>query len=236
MNMRRVNIILYKLAKRVAPLLCPPDVNSQKILGRLMPAKKDNATYVAELFSTEYEALEPYILSNTKILHRHKKCGHIWAVSPNNLLTKLKHCPNCAPNSKKSHDYYQNKLVDHEMLEPFIDVGTKILHRHNVCGFEWRVSPHDMEKIVSCPQCAFILSKYLYYVYFPRLDLYKVGITNSIDRRLHEIGEPYRVLFIQEYSSGHEAYNIEQQILKYFKAKLVNTGELKSGNTETFRW
>ena len=201
-----------------------------------MPAKKDNATYVAELLNTEYEALEPYILSNTKILHKHKKCGHTWYITPNNLLTKLKHCPNCAPNSRKSHEYYASRLLDHEMLEPFVTIDTKILHRHKSCGFEWKVSPHDMEKIVSCPQCAFTSSKYLYYVYFPKLDLYKIGITNSVSRRLYDLGESfYEILFVQEYATGHEAYNVEQQILKWLKPKLVNTGLLKSGNSETFR-
>jgi hypothetical protein len=74
-------------------------------------------------------------------------------------------------------------------------------------------------------------SNILYAVYFPDLFLYKVGITNNIDRRVKEFGQPCVILKTQE-CEPTEAAELERKLLK--SVTLINTGALNSGNTETF--
>lgn len=62
-------------------------------------------SYYKFIQNSNYEPLEDYINSFTKILHKHKLCGYEWAVSPNNLR-KIKDCPNCC--SKGS---FTNKIT-----------------------------------------------------------------------------------------------------------------------------
>lgn len=262
-----------------------------------MPAKKTNATYVAELLNTEYEALEPYILSKTKILHKHIICGYEWLIRPHNILggkgcpkcskisqtktheqyekevsedyqvlqpyinsyTKILHkhlvcghewiitpnhilsgqgCPECGGTRKKTHEEYEKELssTEYEVLEPYTTNAAKILHKHIICGHEWLVSPNSILSGKGCPECASKNSNIVYILNFPELDLYKVGITNNLARRVTQFGYTCSLLFAQEYENGSQAYNIEQQILDWLVDRLVNTGKLASGNTETFRW
>jgi hypothetical protein len=75
-------------------------------------------------------------------------------------------------------------------------------------------------------------SNIVYIVYFPSLFLYKIGITNSIERRIKEFGHPCVLLKAQE-CGPKEAAELERNLLK--SVVRINTGALKnSGNTETF--
>jgi hypothetical protein len=75
-------------------------------------------------------------------------------------------------------------------------------------------------------------SKLVYIVYFPELYLYKIGITNSLQHRIKSWGVISEVLKVKEYSTAQEAAEVERKLLK--SVQLVNTGELRNGNTETF--
>jgi len=75
-------------------------------------------------------------------------------------------------------------------------------------------------------------SNIVYIVYFPEIFLYKVGITNSIERRMNEFGQPCVILKTVEYETAQEAAEVERCLLK--SVTLVNTGALNNGNTETF--
>lgn len=74
-------------------------------------------------------------------------------------------------------------------------------------------------------------SNIVYSVYFPDLFLYKVGITNNVERRIKQFGHPCIILKIQE-CEPTEAAQLERKLLK--SVTLINTGALNSGNTETF--
>jgi hypothetical protein len=75
---------------------------------------------------------------------------------------------------------------------------------------------------------------YLYVVYFSDLDLFKVGITNCIDRRVKQFGYPCKIVSLL--SGGYEdVYLAEQKLLKAISPYKVNTGKLWCGNTETYR-
>tara|TARA_B110000285_G_C14893743_1_gene499811 strand:+ start:67 stop:771 length:705 start_codon:yes stop_codon:yes gene_type:complete len=66
-------------------------------------------------------------------------------------------------------------------------------------------------------------------------DLYKVGITDNINRRMTELGVEIEILKTIEYPNRKEAFEKEQEMLKKLNKYLENTGVLSNGNTETFR-
>jgi len=74
-------------------------------------------------------------------------------------------------------------------------------------------------------------SNIVYAVYFPDFFLYKVGITNCIERRIKTFGQPCVILKTQE-CEPTEAAELERKLLK--SVTLINTGALNNGNTETF--
>lgn len=75
---------------------------------------------------------------------------------------------------------------------------------------------------------------YLYLVFFPALNLYKVGITNIPKRRFREFGFEHEVLSLLEGSYSH-IEELEKYLLKFIKPYLYNSGQLTSGNTETYK-
>ena len=200
--------------------------------------RKTHEEYQEQLLNTEYVATGIYQTAHKHILHKHLICGHEWATKPNSILSGSR-CPNCYKLSQtKTYEQYKKELLstEYEALEPYINDRTKILHKHTICGFKWNVRPNDILNGHGCSSCANINSKFIYYIYFPKLDLYKIGVTNNIDVRIRSFGHKANLLFAQEYETGSQAYNVEQKILKWLAPKLVNTGLLKSGNTETFKW
>jgi hypothetical protein len=76
------------------------------------------------------------------------------------------------------------------------------------------------------------ISNILYIIYFPELGLFKVGITNSVETRIKSFGKKCIVLKAIEFTTAEEAFQKEKELLK--TVKLVNTGMLNNGNTETF--
>ena len=183
--------------------------------------------------------LEEYVTANTKVLHRHS-CGYEWLVRPAHILHNGSGCPKCAGNLQKTPEQYRNELhKDYTALEDYTSGKTKILHRHTVCGHEWRVLPIDMLRGHGCPKCA----KYCfdthkpavtYLIYFPSLEIYKVGVTGNLEKRMKQFGYEPEILLIRHFSAGKEAKELETRWLNTLEPFMHNTNKLKSGNTETF--
>lgn len=77
---------------------------------------------------------------------------------------------------------------------------------------------------------------YLISIPFENGRLYKLGITNtSVQSRYKEEFNKLnmRIEWTKEFETGLEAYNEEQELLRKYSEHRVNTGVLKSGNTET---
>lgn len=97
-----------------------------------------------------------------------------------------------------------------------------------------------------CPSCGNItkLQKHhkhptiLYFLFFPKLNLYKVGITmvkRGIQERYKDEPEEYKIITQIIFENGKEAYALEQFILnKYKKFSYTGPNVLKNGNTELF--
>jgi len=200
--------------------------------------KKTTEQYKAEL-PPDITVLELYIGAQTKILHKHS-CGYIWYSNPDNILSGHG-CPLCAGNIKKTTEQYKAELPpDTTVLEEYINNNTKILHKHS-CGYIWSVAPSHILRGIKCPKC----SKYgfnpelpavTYCIYFKDFDLYKVGISNNYTERINKLGSIPEVVYIRKFDIGIDAMNLEKLWKENLKDYLVNTGLLRTGNTETFRY
>ena len=127
-------------------------------------------------------------------------------------------------------------------MEEYINSKTKILHKHKICGLEWRVMPSNILRGQGCPKCiksGFDPSKpaILYYLSVKQGEAYKIGITNlSVSERYsNEELQDITIIEEWEFENGQEAYKKEQEILKRYKhLRYKGEGLLKSGNTELF--
>lgn len=143
--------------------------------------------------------------------------------------------------SLKNGEYSKSLLnTNYTSLEPYVTGKTKILHRHNICGYEWKVTPDDIKVLKKCPQCSLIRDlagkTYLYFIYFEALNLYKVGITNSWSKRKNEFGEKAQLLNLEEFPTRKDAKLQETVLLDKLSMYMHNSGLLNNGNTETFLW
>jgi len=73
----------------------------------------------------------------------------------------------------------------------------------------------------------------LYIIYLPELNVYKVGISSLLSRRLACLGTKYVVLSVLE-GTFIQAIELERKLLKFVAPYKLNTGALRSGNTETY--
>lgn len=210
-----------------------------------MTKTKTHEQYELELFDLESTVIpiEKYITARTKIAH---ECinGHITHMMPTHVL-KGHGCKQCR---NKTHDLYLIELrelkSDIAPVENYINARTKILHKCNLCKYEWQVSPRNVlaSNSKGCPACAeysFSETKpaILYYIKFIN-GYYKIGVSNRtikerFKRDLHKID---KVLVERKFSTGKKAKDIEQKILaKYSDFRVTEDNFLvTSGNTEFF--
>ena len=75
-----------------------------------------------------------------------------------------------------------------------------------------------------------------YLVYFPKLNVYKIGATSKTTEQRNNIQKlQYEIILEHKFSTGIEAMQLEKEWLENVKEFKVNTGLLNCGNTETFR-
>lgn len=127
----------------------------------IMKKRKTNEEFIKEVYAlvgSEYEFLEEYINSMTKIKCKHNKCGHEYYVKPANFLFG-KRCPQCAGNIKKTTEQFKQEIYDlvgdeYVFLEKYKGANTKIKCKHSKCGYEWDIAPSTFIGLgVRCPQC-----------------------------------------------------------------------------------
>lgn len=114
---------------------------------------------VEELTGDEYTVLEEYKTNATKINFKHNTCGYVFPMAPVYFLNGNR-CPFCARAARKktNEQFLQEveKLVGDEytFFEPYMNNSTKLLCRHNACGYEWEVTPGGFLFGRRCPKCA----------------------------------------------------------------------------------
>ena len=98
-----------------------------------------------------------YINAEIEILHECLIDGHLWMAKPGNILHG-KGCPKCAGNIKLTHNEYVERLniinPNLVVLEQYIDMHTKILHKCLIDGYVWATRPECTLQGCGCPQCA----------------------------------------------------------------------------------
>ena len=151
-----------------------------------------------------------------------------------------------ASNLNLKYDYvgkYSERLPEYIVaLEKYKGANIKIKHKDIRCNHIWLATPHSILEFHGCPKCkgcggAFENTKeaYLYVIEFSFVpNIYKIGITNNIKRRIRELGEHANPIYYRYFEQGIEAKKLEKQYLNNVKDLLINTGKLTSGNTETF--
>lgn len=109
----------------------------------------------------DIEVLGEYINSNTKILHRCKKCGYEWYTWPYNVL-QGHGCQKCArkiAHSIKTQEMFVDELnkinSDIEILGTYTGCRNKILCKCKICNSEWMGLPTTLiSRGSGCHSCS----------------------------------------------------------------------------------
>lgn len=115
-----------------------------------------------DIQSGEYLMIGRYINGHTKTLFRHNTCGYEWMITPSHFHTGER-CPKCA-NQKNgllkrlTKEEFVNRELDllngrYSMLGEYITADTKTLFKHDVCDYEWMVTPYSFYRGNRCPKC-----------------------------------------------------------------------------------
>ena len=129
--------------------------------------------------------------------------------------------------NKRKHGEYKALLPQgFIVLEEYYNAHTKILHKH-LCGYEWKATPNTIIRNKACPICnisGFNINKigYTYLIYFPRLDLYKVGVSNNYVKRLKNLGYDSEIILIRKFEKGRGALLLEKLWLHNLKDYIYN--------------
>jgi len=136
-----------------------------------MPRRRTNEEFIKEIYDlvgNEYTFLEEYKSNKNKILCIHNKCNYEWKISPNHFFNGTR-CPECANKLRNSGKIKTNKKFKDEVyslvkdeyifLEEYINNKTKILCRHNKCGYKWKIKPNEFLTGNRCPKCSGLIKK-----------------------------------------------------------------------------
>ena len=157
----------------------------------------------------------------------------------------------CGFGIKMTKDSYQKRLIDIgssvRIIGKYINAKTSAEHVCLVCGKHHHAIPSN--KLRGAGHCGrgsgvgrmnTQKSCIVYFIYLIEYDLYKIGVTTvNLDTRVNTMGikqKNYDRILIRRFSTVHEALELEQSWLKNIGKYKVNTGLLKNGNTETFRY
>lgn len=113
---------------------------------------------VYELVGEEYEVISHYKNSKTHVKMKHNICEGIWEVMPNSFLRGSR-CPYCFGKIKKTQKEFEKEVFelvgrDYTVLGEYKNYNTKILMKHNECGYEYKVTPAKfLHAGRRCPKC-----------------------------------------------------------------------------------
>lgn len=160
-----------------------------------MRRKKTHEQYVIEVskINPNIEVIGLYIDAKTKVEHKCKIDGNVWAALPN-LILRGHGCRECMKKKlhdmySKTHEDYVNEVLninpDIEVVGEYLNASTPILHkckRHNI---EWLVLPMHILEGSGCIKCK---GEKIYNKKVKDIETYKKDVYN-IDTNIEVIGE-----------------------------------------------
>jgi hypothetical protein len=113
---------------------------------------------VDEIWNKKIIVLGNYTRGKDKIKFKCNICNCEWYTVPYNILRGYG-CPQCAGVKKKSDEEFKQEIYnlvnnEYEFLEEYLDSRTKILIKHNICNFIYKVSPSVFLSGCRCPKCS----------------------------------------------------------------------------------
>lgn len=83
------------------------------------------------------------------------KCNQIFEKQLRYFVDKNHKCSYCETGRLLNTQSFKTRLPEgYTILEEYIDNDTKILFRHEDCGFIWKTTPHNIQSGCGCPKCA----------------------------------------------------------------------------------
>ena len=190
-----------------------------------------------------------YVKSSEKVEIVCVNHGSFWKTPNKHLLGQG--CPKCGKAHRRTQeDFVQDSISTHGTVYDYSksiykNVDSPLIIICPIHG-EFKQTPYaHINKGCGCPSCSKYGFKYhnkaiLYYlkISYKENIFYKIGITNkSVEERFSLIDlNKIEVLKTKEFSTGYEAFSIEQRIIKAHKMYRY-TGEpilSSNGNTELF--
>jgi len=105
-----------------------------------------------------------YINSNTHLKFKCNKDGHIWMITPKNLI-KGTWCPKCNINKRKKTIFDMRKMAEKNngvcLSAKYIDNNTKLKWKCNHDGNIWKASPRSIWLGTWCPICSTLKTELL---------------------------------------------------------------------------
>lgn len=128
--------------------------------GVIMSNKWTTKMYVAYVNENhpDFEVRGEYENNNTNVLMFHKKCGREFSARPGNFKTRGT-CSLCNGFFKKSTKQFKEEVSllvsdEYRVLGDYVNARTEIKMRHNVCLYEYYVTPdHFLNAGTRCPNC-----------------------------------------------------------------------------------
>jgi hypothetical protein len=168
------------------------------------------------------------------------------------IKTSLQGCPKCSYEKANSNKEYTiekwNKLIKNSHV--------KLIEKYNtftgkfICDLHGEYEAHIHQAVSSqscgCSICAILnhqkqsirphlsdTTGYLYYVYFPFLEFYKLGVTSNINNRFNSF-KAYEIKWIKE-MNYKDAVELEHELhKKFYKERYYDTHLLKEGSYELY--
>ncbi|WEA58251.1 hypothetical protein [Pediococcus pentosaceus] len=131
---------------------CPKCAGNAKLNKKLFCASEE------VIQNGEYEVLGNYESALKKTLFKHNICGYEWMITPGNFHQGTR-CPRCAGRERFTKESFCEKEEDicsgeYEFIGRYTDADTKSLFKHNICGYEWMITPGNFHQGRRCPKCA----------------------------------------------------------------------------------
>ncbi len=111
-----------------------------------------------KLRPNEFDVLGEYVNAHIPILVKHKVCDSKYEIAPHSLL-RGSCCRYCSHTYIRTEEDFKNELKtiagdEYNLISPFVNMGTKVVLRHNVCGSEWSIKPTYFTSCGGrCPKC-----------------------------------------------------------------------------------